>query len=230
MLQTLINIQDSWHKLPEVVANPSGDQLTDIIRAVINSCWEHRPEQIIIDKNRGWGKNMPASTILFEQEIKMVATTRDLPSIMASWLSLIRKNESYFMDQFLIKKGFRPSDENRMAEMWFNMVKDCLEALVIAKKQAGNRLLLIDYDSLIAKPEATLRKIEQFLGLPEHSYDLNSIQSDTKDDDLAAWGLDGMHSIRNKLEKTSKDPREVLGDSLYNRFVELEKHYFEIYE
>jgi hypothetical protein len=86
-------------------------------------------------------------------------------------------------------------------------------------------LLLIDYDQLIADPQPQLAKIAEFLELPQHLYDINNIVNDTSDDDLVAWGFDGMHKIRPRLEKTSRPPQEILGVELYNRFIELERQY-----
>ena len=225
MLDLLVKNQDAWHESPSVKANPTPQQLTDVTRAMIGAMWEHRSEPIIIDKNRGWGKNMPASTILFQREIKMIATTRDLPSIMASWLTLLRKNPNGHMDGTLVHRGMAATDENRMGEMWFNMVKDCMESLQQAKIDAADRLMLIDYDQLISDPYTVLQEIESFLDLPRFQYDIHNIKSETEDDDMLAWGLAGMHSIRPRLEKTASDPREILGDMLYDRFVEIERQY-----
>lgn len=225
MLDQLIENQNIWHNLQTVKANPIPDQLTNITRRMINGMWQHVPQDIIIDKNRGWGKNMPASEILFNEKIKMVATTRNLPSIMASWLALLQNNPNNYLDREIMYKGFPVNDDNRMAAMWFNMVQDCMEALEQAKKDAGDRLLLINYEDLVNFPKETLEGIELFLDLPNHKYDLDNIVSLTNDDDLSAWGLNGMHSIRNSLSESEKDPKEVLGEELYNRFVELEKQY-----
>jgi sulfotransferase len=225
MLDLLVKNQDAWDESPSVKANPIPDQLTNVTRAMIGAMWAHRSEPIIIDKNRGWGKNMPASTILLQREIKMIATTRDLPSIMASWLTLLRKNPDSFMDQTLARRGLAANDENRMGEMWFNMVKDCMESLQHAKRDAADRLLLVDYDQLVTDPQAVLEEIGSFLALPEYQYNIDDIKSETTDDDLLAWGLAGMHSIRSKLAKTSGDPRDILGSGLYDRFIELERQY-----
>lgn len=225
MLDLLIENQNAWHRLPSVKANPFPEQLTNVTRAMINAMWEHRPEPIIVDKNRGWGKNMPASTILFEREIKVIATTRDLPSIMASWLTIIRNNPGNHVDQKIARLGAAVNDDNRMAEMWFEMVKDCMEALQQLKQDAANRLLLIDYDELMADPKTQLSRIERFLVLPYHEYDFNNIINDTNDDDMVAWGFDGMHKIRAKLSKTARSPQEILGHSLYERFLQMGKNY-----
>ena len=225
LLDQLISNQNIWHSLQTVKANPVPDQLTNITRKMIDGIWSHRKEPIILDKNRGWGKNMPASTILFEKPIKMIATTRDLPSIMASWLTLLHKNPNSYMRKNLADKYVEYSDQNMMAEMWFNMVKDCMEALLQAKKDASDRLFLIPYDELVSNPQEVIEGVTHFLNLPAFNYDFNSIHNDTQDDDLAAWGLVGMHSIRSKLEKTCKSPIEILGESLYNIFLGLEKNY-----
>lgn len=225
LLDQLIKNQDIWHSLQTVKANPMPDQLTNITRELIKAMYKHRPESIIIDKNRGWGKNMPASTILFEKEIKVIATVRDLPSIMTSWLTIFKKNPNSYMNQVLFQKGFFVTDSNILSEMWINMVKDCMESVQQLKKDAGNRLLLINYDDLVSNPQCELDKITEFLNLPTHNYQFTNIENDSTDDDLLAWGLTGLHQIRPKLEKISKHPRDILGEKWYNRFVELEKEY-----
>lgn len=225
MLDQLIENQNIWHNLQTVKANPIPDQLTNITRRMIQGMWSHVEQDIIIDKNRGWGKNMPASEILFNEKIKMVATTRDLPSIMASWLTILQNNPNNYLDREIMYKGFPVNDDNRMASMWFNMVQDCMEALKQAKIDASDRLLLVDYDDLMNHPKDILEGIEIFLDLPKFDYDFDNIISLTNDDDLSAWGLDGMHTIRSTLSKTSKDPEQLLGEELYNRFVEMEKQY-----
>lgn len=223
LLGLLLHNQDTFWKLEEVVANPIPEQLTNISRAMIYSAWEHRPEPIIIDKHRGWGKNMDAATKIFGKEIKIVATVRDLPSIMASWLTLIKKYP-YEFDRKLSAKGYTPTDENRMGEMWFNMTKDCMESVMMAKQTASNRLLLVDYDDFVDNPQQQVERIEEFLELPSFKYDFNNIKEEPSDD-LQAWGFPDLHKIRPTIGKISRHPKEVLGEDLYNRFREIESQY-----
>lgn len=227
MLNVAVKMQEAWAEDPTVIANHKElqPQINNLTKAILPAFWEHRPEPIIIDKGRGWAKNMPTVNKIFGQKIKVVVITRDLPSIMASWLTIIRKQPDCYIDREIMKKGFAPTDENRMAEMWFNMVKDCMEGLHQIKKDVPDQILEVTYDQIVSDTQGTLRKIEEFLNLPTHTYDLGHIENDTKDDDLVAWGFDGLHTIRPKVEKISKDPKEVLGEELYNRFVELEKQY-----
>ena len=225
MLNIAVKMQEAWREDPTVKANYYEDQARNITKAILPAFWQHRPEPIIIDKGRGWAKNMPTANALFEKKIKVLVIERDLPSIMASWLTIIKKQKNCYLDQEIIRKGYAPTDENRMAEMWFNMVKDCMEGTQQIKVDVPDQILVVKYDDLMEDPKLQLKRIEEFLELPQHEYDFENIQNDTVDDDMVAWGFDGLHTIRPKLGKVAKDPKEILGEELYNRFVELEKQY-----
>jgi sulfotransferase len=225
MLNVAVKMQEAWREDPTVKANYCEEQARNLTKAILPAFWQHRPEPIIIDKGRGWAKNMPTVNALFGEKIKVVVVERDLPSIMASWLTIIKKQTKNHYDENIRKRGFEADDSNRMAEMWFGMVKDCMEGTQQIKKDVPDQIIIVKYDDLIVNPNKEIKRIEQFFELPEHTYDFENIQNDTADDDLIAWGFEGLHTIRPKLEKTSKDPKEVLGEELYNRFVELEKQY-----
>lgn len=229
MLDQLIENQNIWHNLQTVKANPIPVQLDNVTRGLIDAMWKHRPETVILDKNRGWGKNMPAAEILFGQKMKMVCVVRDLPSIMASWLVLLRNNPGSYMDIKLRENGLEVNDINRMEEMWENMVRDCFDAVACAVRDAKKQVLLVWYDDLVEKPEYELEKIGNFLRLPKYNYNINSITNESNDDDLSAWGLNGMHRIRGRLEKISKNPREILGEELYRKFQSIDdKFWYEL--
>lgn len=225
MLNVTVKMQAAWREDPTVKANYYEEQARNITKAILPAFWQHRPEPIIIDKGRGWAKNMRTANALFEKKIKVIVVERDLPSIMASWLTIIKKQKDCYIDQTIMRKGFMPTDENRMAEMWFNMVKDCMEGTQQIKREVPDQIVVVKYDDLMADPNLQLQRIEDFLGLPKFMYDFENIQNDTADDDLVAWGFDGLHTIRPKLEKIAKDPKTILGEQLFNRFVELEKQY-----
>jgi len=225
MLNITVAMQRAWDTDPTVQANRFEEQINNLTRAILPAFWQHRPEPIIIDKGRGWAKNVPTASKLFNEKIKLIINTRDLPSIMASWLTLIRKQPGCFVDQQILQKGHAINDENRMAIMWFDMVQDCMEGLQQVKREAPDQILLVDYDDLMKTPMDCIHKIEDFLELPKYNYDLNNIKNDTNDDDLVAWGFEGLHTIRPSLSKTSRPAIEILGEELYNRFVNLEKQY-----
>jgi sulfotransferase len=229
MLNVAVEMQTAWANDPTVKANYFEEQINNLTKAILPAFWEHRPEPIIIDKGRGWAKNMINANKLFNKEIKVLVIERDLPSIMASWLTLIRAQQSECqVDSVLRERGYPVDDEHRMGELWFNMVKDCIEGLVQIKREVPDQIIVVDYDDFMLNPYDNLDRIGAFLELPNYDYDINNIVNDTADDDMVAWGFNGLHTIRPKLGDVSSNPKEVLGDMLYNRFVEIEKQYREI--
>lgn len=225
MLDVTVKMQEEWENNPSVKANYFEEQVKNLTKAILPAFWQHRSEPIIIDKNRGWAKNMPTANLLFNKKIKVLVVERDLPSIMASWLTLIRKQKNCYIDKILMQRGYPVDDEHRMGEMWFNMVKDCMEGSAQIRKEAPDQIFIVNYDDIMNYPEEILKNIETFLELPKFKYDFENIENDTTDEDLTAWGFEGLHTIKPKLQKTSKDPKEVLGDELYNRFIKIEKFY-----
>jgi hypothetical protein len=225
MLNVAVKMQESWREDPTVKANYFEEQARNLTKAILPAFWQHRPEPVIIDKGRGWAKNMPTVNALFNEKIKVIVVERDLPSIMASWLTIIKNQTRSDFDSKIMAKGFPATDENRMAEMWFNMVKDCMEGTQQIKRDVPDQIIVVSYDEIVSNTSYELSRIEEFLELPKFQYDPNNISNDTTDDDLVAWGFEGLHTIRSRLGKTSKDPRDVLGDVLFNRFVDIEKRY-----
>ena len=225
MLDVTIATQKIWKNDFAVKANYFEEQIRNLTKAMLPAYWQHRSEPIIIDKNRGWAKNMPTASTLFGYPLKAISVERDLPSIMASWLVILKKNPGNLIEQSVLSKGYPPTDENLMAETWFEVVEDCMLGKFLIRRDAPGQFIVVEYDNLIKDPNAELLRIEDFLQLPSWNYQFENIINDTMDDDLLAWGLNGLHTIRPKLEKTSKHPKEILGESLYNKFVDLEKQY-----
>lgn len=225
MLQVTSKLQEIWDKEPAVNANRFVEQINNITKAILPAFWKHRPEPIIIDKDRAWGKNMLYASELFGREMKAIVTERDLPSVMASWLSLIKKDITSNVDKILHENNCLINDDTRMGFIWYEMVKEDMEVLKQIKIEAPKQIVIINYDDLINQPIKQIQKIEEFLELPKWNYNFDDIENDTQDADLLAWGIEGLHTIRPKLQKTAKDPKEILGEELYNRFVELEKDY-----
>lgn len=225
MLNVSIAMQDAWSNDPAVMANYNEIQILNLTKAILPAYWQHRPEPIIIDKNRGWAKNVSTASKLFGYPIKLISVERDLPSIMASWLTILNKNPHNSVEKNLIIKGLKITRENLMFEMWNFMVRDCMEGLKKLRENAYTQFISINYDKLISNPKQELYQIEKFLNLPHWDYQFDYIVNDTVDDDLIAWGITGLHTIRPKLEKISLNPKEILGDILYNQFIKFEKYY-----
>lgn len=206
----------AWSEAPTVISHPMPEQMLNTNRAIIDAMWKHREEPIIIDRNRSWAHSMPASREWFEKDIKVIASIRDIPGIIASWVTIYKRETG---------NHSRVAVESVANSMWDTFTKEFVDSFIQLKKEAGDRVLFFEYDDITSNPLDQLSKIEDFLGLPKFEYDLENIKGDFQDTNIVPYGLKGIHRIRPKYEKVSVPPEEELGTKLYTRFKELNEEF-----
>ena len=128
------------------------------------------------------------------------------------------KQNPTYIDAILKERGKFLTDANRAELLWKEYIHDTWDSFKTAFEFDKTSLLLVDYDDLIQKPDIELNRVYDFLELPQFNHDYHNIINLDTDDDLMAWGLEGLHIIRPKLEKTAKHPKEILGDSIHNKY------------
>lgn len=217
MLDLLYLNEQAWRQNPSVVANKFEQQVVSLSEAIINGCWKHIDKPIIIDKHRAWAKQTPIIQHFFG-EAKIIVTARDIPSILSSFLRLIRTNSNNFVDNVLRSRRMTTSDTNRCDLLLHEYVADPYNSFKTGFIQSRSNLLILEYDDIVSTPDIVMQKIYSFLNLQEYSHDYNKIENITNDNDLAAWGLNNLHTIRPKLEKTCNSARDVLGSTLFNKY------------
>ena len=220
MLDLLFLNEQAWRNCPSVIANPFPEQVPNISYAIINGCWQHIAKDIIIDKHRAWGRNVGAIEQIFGPDAKLIVTVRDIPSVLASFFTLLRKSEQkpHFIDAILIQKKLPLTDMNRADILWDDFVYDTWDSFKTGYTSHRDKLILVDYDDLVNDSTKELSRAYEFLNIPFVEPDINNIECETKDDDLVAWGIEGLHTIRPQLKKISKSPQEILGDDIFNKY------------
>lgn len=207
---------NTWRNAPTVITHPIQEQLTNMNRGIIDSMWKHREESIIIDRNRAWAHSMPISKEWFGQDIKVIASIRDIPSIIASWITLYKRETGDYSHVGV---------DSVAHSMWNTFTKEFVDSFVQLKREAGDRVLFFSYDDITSNPRHHLSQIEDFLGLPKFEYDLENIKGNFQDKNIVPGGLKGIHKIRPKYEKVSVPPEEELGSKLYTKFKELDEQF-----
>jgi sulfotransferase len=220
LLDLLFLNEQEWHKNPSVIANKFPEQLVNMSEAIINSTWQHIEKPIIIDKHRAWGRNLPAISQIFKIKPKLIITVRDISSIVASFIRLLNETSQspHYIDKILLSRNLPTTHENRCKLLWQDFIHDTWDSLKTAYNYDKSSLLLVDYDDLVSSKQSTIESIYNFLELPQFSHDFENIKSETVDDDLLAWGIENLHTIRPSLSKTAKHPKEILGERIYNNF------------
>jgi sulfotransferase len=191
--------------------------------SILENFYNHIEKPCVLDKHRGWCKNVPSIEKFLNQTPKIIATNRRISEVLASYILLIQRNNEAdnFVDAHLRREGKEINTNNRIECLWKNYVCDPYESLVYGLTHNRQNIHLVDYNDLTQKPERELNKIYDFLGLETHTHNFSGILNTCKEDKDYEWGIDNLHQIRPKLQRTSPPPEEVIGEEntkLYDKF------------
>jgi sulfotransferase len=101
----------------------------------------------------------------------------------------------------------------------FGIIDRCLFSInEIMKLENKENFCVVQYDEIINNPQVLMKKIYKFLEMPEYEHDFNNIIKLEKDNDEEIGQPKNMHKIRKKLEKNSREPKNVLSDYVINKY------------
>lgn len=207
------------------LAFPKEEQKSLIIRSFIRNYYSDIKKPIIIDKNRGWTGAVPMAKEFITDNVKIICTVRDISEILTSFLMLIRKHgvinngKLNVIDKDVAFKGLDLTDENR-CEFLLSPAGICGKSsasIFSGLEKFKENILLVDYNRLVRDPDSTMKDIYKFLGEKYYKHDFNKITNINREKDKEIYGLDNLHHIRSKLEKTSPDPKDILPKSILEK-------------
>ena len=208
---------------------PKPDSVNKIIGSIIENWYSDIDKPVVIDKNRAWCARVPFIEGYIKQEAKIIVPVRRLDEILASILTMIKRNpfkdgqpRINFVDEYLIKANIPINDENRCNHL-LNPDGILWESLNATKLGVdgghGDKFHYVDYNDLVTDPQGQLNEIYEFLGEDSFPHSFDNLSNQHREDDITTYGLGDMHEVHSKLEKTSSDPSTVLPSSiieLYN--------------
>lgn len=204
LLNTVVGAVRAWFSSLSVQASPDKEaaqaEISRMIKGLCEAKYETVDKPIVIDKARGWAavENMPIMFSVMGEKPKIIATVRNIPDCVAS---MVRVSKPENLEEFL-----RESD-------LVSHVKESYQLLNTGFTMAPECILFVDYDDLLADPKKELKRIHEFLDIPDYEYDLSNINGDhLKEDDENVWGVKGLHDVKPKLERQHAETAEdVLG-------------------
>ena len=194
----------------------SEEQKRAVLRGLFESFYHALgPDRVVFDTNRLWCAKLPTLAQLFPTA-KVICCVRPLGWIIDSVERLVRKNAFDLSGLF----GFEPSHTvfSRAARLASSegMVGFSLDALREAYfGEQADRLILVDYEALVRRPEQTLAEIYDFIGEAPFRHDFDNVEYSADDFDLR-MGTPDLHTVRRKVEWVER--RSVLPPDLFARF------------
>ncbi|MCB1366844.1 MAG: sulfotransferase [Rhodobacteraceae bacterium] len=198
----------------------SEDQKRAILEGIFENYYRFLDtSEVCFDTNRMWTSRLPALLELYP-EAKVICCVRNPAWVMDSVERLIRKNA------FDVSRMFNNPQERATvysrAEALLNpgrMIGFAWSALKEAYYgEKSDRLLLVDYDLLAARPGEVMPLIYKFIGEDafDHDYDDVEYEAENFDTQMLAKGL---HSVRGKVEL--KERQTILPPDLFRRCQDL---------
>ena len=208
---------------------PKPDQVNEIIGSVIEHWYSDIDKPVVIDKNRAWCARVPFIEGYIKQEAKVIVPVRRIDEILASILTMIKRNPFQegqprinFVDEYLVKNNIPINDENRCQHLLNpdGILWESLNATKLGVDEGhSDKFLFVDYNDLVKDPQQELNEIYEFLGEEPFEHTFENLSNDHREDDITTYGLSDMHEVHSELKKVSTDPSEILPDSiieLYN--------------
>jgi len=211
LLDVLIGTLNAWNDSLNIKASQPDKEANNleiqrILRVICEEKYATIDKPIILDKARGWSSdiNIPTMANVLGHKPKIVATVRNIPDIVASFVRIAKPEDKYeFMqDSHLITH-----------------VKEAYKSLLTGIQFAPECILIVNYDDLINDPKSQLDRIHSFLELSDFKYDFDNLDgTNLKELDEEVWEVKGLHDIKPKLEYQHKeDSKEILG-YMYDSF------------
>ena len=172
-------------------------------------------EKLVFDTNRAWCAKLPALAEHFPKA-RVICCVRHVPWIMDSIERLMRRNALDLSGIF----GFDASGTvytrvNRLAAS-DGMVGYALDALREAfYGEQADRLILVGYQALTARPARTLARLYELLGEPPFAHDFDNVEYKAETFDNAL-GTPGLHTVRRKVAFVRRPT--ILPPELFARF------------
>jgi len=203
------------------------EAVTNVVRNIPVSYYEDIGKKYIIDKNRAWPNNIDRIKKYITRKPKIVCMVRDVPSILASFINLIEKNKNTglnFVDQWLVDNNYKLNTENRCMYLMqpIGIVNQSLWSFMQAyEKNQDHHLHIVEYEDMMRDPDSEMQKILDYLGINRFEFDYSNIINPVQEDDTT-YNLEGMHTVRQKLEHQKLDTKDILGQKLIDKYSGLE--------
>ena len=208
-------------------AYPKPKAAYKIVSSIIDNYYYDIEKPIIIDHNRAWPGNIERIKTYITPSPKIICTVRDVLDILTSFITLVHKNNDQvsYLDEFLLSKNRLISDDNRCDHL-MSMKGIVGQSLYVLYKSLfvcydDSHLLLVEYDDIVNSPDSTMKRIYDFLELDYYQHNYTHIDNNHPEND-SEWGLKDMHKVRKELKKISKEPKDVLSQSMVIKYSNFE--------
>jgi sulfotransferase len=210
LLDLVMNIKSSW--VNDISFRSQGIEnvqpfVTDSMEGLVRGYHKRHLEdgKIVFDKSRGWVAYIELMEEVFQKEVRVIVTVRDVRAIIASFEKIHRKNsmirlptnqETYIAAQTIEGRARSLLAPASVVGISLNRTRDAMQ------RGVANRLIIVPYTYFTHYPKETMNQIHSHLGLDPFDYDPDNVEQITHEDD-SVHGMD-LHKIKTKIEPATQ--------------------------
>lgn len=219
LISMLYNLESSIPNFESYKAGLLHQGFASVMHNMAATFYNHIDKPVIIDKNRGWGTpyNWDNLSPYVSAEGKVILTMRPILEVLASFVKVSRASQKItqhhqFLNPNLWVSNYRTETDAIVDNLM--MPNGELDRAIFSignlLKNHSDKVLVVWFDDLLDRPVSTLDQIQEFLGLDLFDYNLGKIVALDKHNDLAGYGVAGLHDVKKKLARPKTDPADYL--------------------
>lgn len=215
----LSSVHANWGEIAANNENPNPKAKLGVLKGILSGYYDYVDRPIIIDKDRGWISQIGLVEAITQKPVKIICTVRNPAEILASFEKIRKNNPTEFV---LPDRSLRERSTVASRAYFYSAPEGALGLAHQGIKDAVtmgylDRLLFVDYSRFCNSPKSQLKRIYEFLELPEYEHDLTNIKELGTFNDIVV-GLPNLHKIKPTLERTTINAVEYLGLELYQQY------------
>lgn len=203
ILSVLVNLRNYWTDVAEFNAlDPalSAARKLAVMRGALESYYADVPQEIVVDKCRGWPQHLEMAEAMFGCKPRMIVTVRDVRDVLASFEKLWRKRKAENLPIDLEKGNpvdYQSIDGRCKVLMSGGGVvgSSCHLICDAAVRGWKSQMHFVEYEDLCSDPKTTMEKIYAFLEIDPVQHDFSHVVPSVIEND-APYGWGDLHTIR----------------------------------
>jgi len=186
-----------------------------VLRGLFDNYYADTPQEVIFDTSRAWCTRLPTIRQLLPNS-RVIACVRHVSWIIDSIERLIRKNSftpsaifNYTPGGTVYSRANGLAGSDGMVGYAYDALKEAFYG------EDTDRLMLVQYESLVKDPAKVLNAIYAFIGEQPFEHDFGNVSYNADEFDQRT-GTPGLHVVRPKVELIERPT--ILPPELFRRF------------